>query len=60
MTVGKEIDLDRGHDFHKDIIRAMKETQNFIESHKTVIKAITDGLSVIDLEVATENMEDQE
>ncbi len=46
LQVGTKIDLGRGYDYHRDIVNALRKTEEFIEAHRDVIKAITNGLVV--------------
>ena len=44
LKVGDVIDLGKGYDFYQQTSAALKKTQDFIESHETVIKAILTGI----------------
>ena len=46
LQVGDVIDLGRGHDFAQEIEVSMKKTSDFIESNKTIIQAIINGVRV--------------
>jgi len=46
MRVGENIDLTKGYDFASDAIEAMKKTNEFVSSNKTIIKTIIKGINI--------------
>lgn len=46
LNVGDEIDLGKGHDFHSDIVSALKQTRDFLKANGKIVKAITNGIMV--------------
>lgn len=46
LSVGQEIDLGKGHDYHCQIRDAMRATRELVEKHQPVITAILNGLRI--------------
>ena len=47
LNIGEVIDLGKSYDFASEIRSSLKLTREFINSNKTIIKAIIEGLSVV-------------
>jgi len=47
LEAGQSIDLGAQHDFEYTTRQALEKTQAFIEANGEVIKAITDGIKII-------------
>jgi len=46
IKVGDEIDLGKGYQFHNDTMNALKKTNEFLQANKTVVEAITTGITI--------------
>lgn len=51
LNIGNEIDLGKGHDFLSDTKYALQQTQDFLKANKKVIKAITDGINILNSDI---------
>lgn len=52
LKEGDEIDLGKGYDYSIKTAEALRKTKEFIESHTDIIRAITDGLLIVNSEVS--------
>jgi len=46
LSIGSEVDLGKGKDYHYEITQAFQKTQSFISANKQIIDAILNGLSI--------------
>jgi hypothetical protein len=47
IHVGDIIDLGKGYNYAEKVETAMRKTSDFIAANKQIIKAITDGISIV-------------
>lgn len=50
LNIGDEVNLGKGYDYHRETKAALEKTQEFFKSHTDVIRAITNGLLIINKE----------
>jgi len=47
LRVGQCLNLASGYNYHRDIMSALKKTKEFIEAHDNIIRAIMNGLQLV-------------
>lgn len=49
LKVGDEVDLGKGYKFDSNTREALRKTSEFIAANRTVLDAITEGISVMSI-----------
>ena len=47
LKVGQAVDLGRGYDYNEDIVHALDQHREFVDSHQKIIDGINKGITFL-------------